>query len=74
MSRDLEELLVELKLDPRELRFGAPLEDSGVDSLALVELSVLLGERGVRVSQEELAAATTLEALDRMVADRLSGR
>ena len=72
MSLDLKELLVELKVDPQGLLSGAPLEDVGLDSLALAELSVLLSERGVHISQDELATAATLEALDRMVVHRLS--
>lgn len=74
MSPDLRELLVEVKVDLQGLRPGAPLEESGLDSLALAELSVLLSERGVDISQDELATAANLEALDRMVAHRLPGR
>ncbi|WP_395108336.1 phosphopantetheine-binding protein [Actinomadura sp. SCN-SB] len=74
MSPDLKELLVKLEVDPQGLRPEAQLEEAGLDSLALAEMSVLLSEQNVGIGEDELAAAATLDALDRMVADRLSGR
>lgn len=64
MSPLLSELLTELKVDPHGIRPDALLEEAGLDSLTLAELSMLLDERGVKIGQDELAAAATLQDLD----------
>lgn len=71
----MEILVTHLKLDPQALRPEARLEEAGLDSLALVELSMLLSERsGVEIGEDELSSATTVGALDRLVEERLTGR
>jgi len=68
-------LVTHLQLDPQALRQESRLEDAGLDSLTLVELSVLLRERAdVEIGEDELSSATTVGALDRMVAERLTRR
>ncbi|WP_309117472.1 acyl carrier protein [Saccharothrix sp.] len=50
------------------------LDEAGVDSLAVVELSVLLTERlGITVADEDIARAATLGDIDRLVVDQLEG-
>ncbi|MGH3927436.1 MAG: acyl carrier protein [Pseudonocardiaceae bacterium] len=71
----MEILITDLQLDPHALRPESRLEDAGLDSLTLVELSVQLRDRsGVQVGEDELSSATTVGALDRMVEQRLNGK
>lgn len=71
----MEILVTHLQLDPQVWRQESRLEDVGLDSLTLVELSVLLRERAeVEIGEDELSSATTVGALDRMVAERLTRR
>ncbi|HEX6467872.1 MAG TPA: phosphopantetheine-binding protein [Streptosporangiaceae bacterium] len=74
MSPDLRDMLAKLDVEPGGLGPDAGLEEAGLDSLALVELSLLLAERGVDIGENELAAAATLDALDHLVASRLRAR
>ncbi|MFF4410394.1 phosphopantetheine-binding protein [Streptomyces sp. NPDC001404] len=76
MNQALMEILVtDLTLDPHQLRPQARLEDAGLDSLALVELGLLLHERsGVQIGEDVLSSATTLGALDQLVEELLAGR
>ncbi len=76
MNPSLMEILVtDLQLDPQALRPESRLEDAGLDSLTLAELSVQLRDRsGVQVGEDELSSATTVGALDRMVEERLNGK
>jgi acyl carrier protein len=76
VNQDLTQLLTtELKLDPQRLRPESSLEEAGLDSLGIVELSVTLSDRlGVEIADDELNAVKTLAALDRMVGERLTGR
>jgi acyl carrier protein len=74
MSPDLRDMLAKLNVEPGELGPDADLGEAGLDSLALAELSLLLAERGVEIGEDELAAAASLDALDRLVASRLCGR
>ena len=68
-------LVNDLQLDPQALRPESRLEDAGLDSLTLVNLSVQLRDQsGVHIGEDELSSATTVGALDRMVAERLNGR
>lgn len=54
---------------------GTTLADAGLDSLAHVELSVILRDKlGVDVTDTEVKDAGTLANLDRMVTDRRAGR
>jgi acyl carrier protein len=71
----MEILVTHLQLDPQALRLESRLEDADLDSLTLVELSMLLRERAeVEIGEDELSSATTVGALDRMVAERLTRR
>ncbi|MFD0852184.1 acyl carrier protein [Actinomadura adrarensis] len=74
MSPDLKDLLDSLEVDRRDWRPEASLEEAGLDSLALAELSILLNDRGTQIGEDELATAATLKELDRMVTNRLPGR
>ncbi|MGP3990785.1 acyl carrier protein [Streptomyces sp. 3N207] len=69
MTGDLEVLLqADLKLPAHQLKPHASLEDAGFDSLAIVELSVLLGERfGIDVTDADIRDAATLDQLDRLI-------
>lgn len=65
-------LLVDLELEEHRLRPESALEDAGLDSLGLVELSVALDQRhGIAITEQELAAARTMAELDRMVSARI---
>lgn len=71
----MEILVTHLQLDPQALRQESRLEDAGLNSLTLVELSMLLREQaGVEIGEDELSSATTVGALDRMVAERFTSR
>lgn len=69
MNGDLEKLLIDdLKLSPDQLTPNAGLDAVGFDSLAIVELSVLLGDRfGIDVSDADIKGAATLDHLDRLI-------
>ncbi len=70
MHCDLETILShDFKLPPELLADpDNTLEDAGVDSLAVVELSVLLGERfGIEVSESDIKSAATLGQLDQLI-------
>lgn len=65
----------DLFLDSTELRPELRLEEVGVDSLSLVQLSIALNDRfAVEITEEELAAATTVGSLEKLVAERTNGR
>ncbi|WP_067482086.1 phosphopantetheine-binding protein [Actinomadura hibisca] len=74
MSTELRDMLAVLKVEPGDCGPDTGLEEAGLDSLALAELSLLLAERGVQVGQDELAATATLPALDQLIASRLPAR
>lgn len=76
MNAALESILLdELKLPTDALRPDAALDDAGFDSLAFVELSVLLKERlGVELADTDLKNAGTLGGLDLLVDQQASGR
>ncbi|MEU6346267.1 acyl carrier protein [Streptomyces sp. NPDC046977] len=76
MNEDLFTLLTrDLKLPEDRLTPEASLDDAGFDSLAIVELSVLLTEQlGVEVTDTEIKDAGTLTALDNLVAQKRTGR
>lgn len=75
MNPSLMEILVtDLQLDQQALRPESRLEDAGLDSLTLVELSVQLWNRSaLQIGEDELSSVTTVGALDRMVEERLNG-
>ncbi|QLE75418.1 acyl carrier protein [Streptomyces rectiverticillatus] len=72
VNEDLKRILtVDLQLDDAALRPGTSLEDAGIDSLSVVELSVYLSEQlGLEISEEELQSAASVDELDRMVEQR----
>lgn len=69
MNGDLESILLnDLKLPADRLSPDANLDDAGLDSLAVVELSVLLGDRlGINIREAEIEGASTLKKLDLLV-------
>lgn len=65
-------LVTDLGLTPEAVREDVTPQDAGLDSLSLVELSTALQERwGVHVGEDELATATTIAELDRLLTDRI---
>lgn len=69
MNEDLTRILRDdLNLPSDRLTGDASLDDAGLDSLAVVELSVLLSERcGIDVSYREIEHAATLSDLDQLI-------
>ncbi|MDQ0771583.1 acyl carrier protein [Streptomyces aurantiacus] len=69
MLRELEAILRDdLNLPTEQLPPDTSLEKAGLDSLAVVELSVLLEERyGITVSDAELNRTATLHHLDVLI-------
>ena len=69
MTCDLATILRDdLKLPADQLTPDASLDGAGFDSLAIVELSVLLGDRyGIDISDAEIKSAATLDQLDLLV-------
>ncbi|MFE4870481.1 acyl carrier protein [Streptomyces sp. NPDC056682] len=76
MTGDLTRILTDdLKLPADHLTDDASLDDAGFDSLAVVELSVLLTDRyGIDISDSDIKAAATLGRLDRLITTKRSGR
>ncbi|MEV6826018.1 acyl carrier protein [Amycolatopsis sp. NPDC051102] len=72
MNEDLKRILVDdLKLDESALRPETSLEDAGLDSLTIVELSVNLSERlGLEISEEDLQAAGDVGGIEYLVEQR----
>ncbi len=69
MNGALERILLnDLKVPADRMSPDVGLDDAGFDSLAIVELSELLGERfGIDISDDEIKRATTLGELDRLI-------
>jgi acyl carrier protein len=64
-----------LKFPADGLAPDASLETAGFDSLAIVELSVLLGDRfGIDVSDVEIKSAATLHELDLLIQHKRAER
>ncbi|MCK8679838.1 acyl carrier protein [Streptomyces lichenis] len=76
MTSDLTRILIDdLRLPAERLTDDTTLDDAGFDSLALVELSVLLGDRyGIDVNDDAIRGAATLGRLDLLIAAKRSGR
>ncbi|MEU4863709.1 phosphopantetheine-binding protein [Kitasatospora aureofaciens] len=76
LDPDVEDLLVrELRVKPEALAADATLEEAGLDSLSLVELSVLLSELlGSKVSEDEIHDARTVGGLAVLVENKRRGR
>jgi acyl carrier protein len=62
MYQVLRTILVEdLRLDENDVRPEAEREDAGLDSLAMVELSMILSKRfDIEIGDDELFGATTV--------------
>ncbi|UZI32376.1 acyl carrier protein [Streptomyces sp. VB1] len=64
-------LLTDLKLPEAAIEAHANFEEAGMDSLAIVELSLLLSERlGVNATEDELLDAKTIGGIETLVAER----
>ncbi|WP_217165167.1 acyl carrier protein [Streptomyces sp. AC512_CC834] len=76
MTGDLVHILTDdLKLPAERLTDDASLDHAGFDSLAVVELSVLLTDRyGIDISDSDIKDATTLGRLDLLIISKRSGR
>lgn len=63
-----------LHVDPDLITYDATPEEIELDSLALVELSLVLEtEFGIRISEDDLAEAPTVGAVVRLMAARGAG-
>lgn len=69
MNGDLKNILLnDLRLSADRLRSDASLDAAGFDSLAVVELSVLLRDRfGIDVTEADIKGAATLQQLDHLI-------
>ncbi|WP_415954378.1 acyl carrier protein [Streptomyces sp. KLOTTS4A1] len=76
MIRELETILRDdLNVPADQLTPETSLEAAGIDSLAIVELSVLLAERhGITVSDAELNRLTHLHELDQLIRSRTADK
>ncbi|WP_432155936.1 acyl carrier protein [Streptomyces sp. bgisy153] len=76
MNEDLTRILLDnLNLPADRLTGEAGLDHAGLDSLAVVELSVLLAERyGIDVSYREIEHTATLKELDQLITAKRSTR
>ncbi|WP_030565789.1 acyl carrier protein [Streptomyces aureocirculatus] len=72
MFDTLKEILVDkLKVDPSRITPHATREEAELDSLAVVELSMLLDkEYGVVISDDELMEAENIGEMARMMTER----
>ncbi|MCZ4120290.1 acyl carrier protein [Streptomyces sp. H39-S7] len=69
MNGDLAHILLhDLKLPAHQLTLDATLDDAGFDSLARVELSLLLRDRfSIDISDDDIKRAPTLRHLDHLI-------
>ncbi|TWD13084.1 acyl carrier protein [Streptomyces sp. T12] len=76
MTGDLISILIhDLKLPADRLTGDATLDHAGFDSLAVVELSVLLTDRyGLDISDSDIKDAATLGQLDHLITTQRNGR
>jgi acyl carrier protein len=76
MTGDLVRILTyDLKLPADRLTDDASLDHAGFDSLAVVELSVLLTDRyGIDISDGDIKDSATLGRLDLLITSKRSGR
>ncbi|WP_431780403.1 acyl carrier protein [Streptomyces chumphonensis] len=64
-------LITDLHVAEDDVRPEATREEAGLDSLAMVELSMAIGKRlGLDVSDDELLEAATVGELARLVEER----
>lgn len=76
MTGDLARILTDdLKLPVGQLTDDASLDHAGFDSLAVVELSVLLADRyGIDISDSDIKTSATLGQLDLLITTKRNGR
>ncbi|MFJ3979225.1 acyl carrier protein [Streptomyces sp. NPDC090021] len=76
MTGDLVRILTDdLGLPADRLAEDASLDHAGVDSLAVVELSVLLTDRyGIDITDSDIKTASTLGQLDLLITTKRTGR
>lgn len=76
MTGELLDILTDdLKLPADRLTDDASLDHAGFDSLAVVELSVLLTDRyGIDVNDSDIKDAATLGQLDVLITAKRNGR
>ncbi|GAA1554482.1 acyl carrier protein [Streptomyces globosus] len=76
MTEDLARILTDdLKLPADQLTDDASLERVGFDSLAVVELSLLLTDRyGIDITDSDIKNAVTLGQLDLLITTKRNGR
>ncbi|MFQ6146777.1 acyl carrier protein [Streptomyces seoulensis] len=76
MTGDLVRILTDdLKLPADRLTDDASRDHAGFDSLAFVELSILLADRyGIDISDSDIKDAATLGRLDLLITSKRSGR
>ncbi|MEY9947953.1 acyl carrier protein [Kitasatospora sp. GAS1066B] len=68
---ELKNIMVSLGIPESDIRLDAAREDAGLDSIAVVELALVLRrEKGLVVTEEELAAAATVADVAALVAAR----
>jgi acyl carrier protein len=68
----LKEILVnKLKVSPIEITMDATKDDVELDSLAVVELAIILDkDLGIKISDDELAAAETIGDIVQLMQER----
>ena len=67
-------MIEDLKLDPADISPDASCEDAGLDSLAVVELSMVLSRRiGMDIPDDELLELTTVADIAQLIEQRTAG-
>ncbi|GAB2745488.1 acyl carrier protein [Kitasatospora kifunensis] len=68
---ELKNIMISLGIPESDIRLDAALEDAGLDSIAVVELALVLRrEKGLMVTEEEIGAAATVADVAALVAVR----
>ncbi|MFM9696878.1 acyl carrier protein [Streptomyces europaeiscabiei] len=68
---ELKDIMISMGIPDSDIRLDVSREDAGLDSIAVVELALLLrSERGLQVTDDELAAAGTIGDVAALVAAR----
>ena len=74
MYETLKTILVnDMQLMEEDIRPEASFDEAGLDSLTVVELSIVLGKRyGVEISDDELIESGTVAGIADLMAQRMS--
>lgn len=74
MYEDLKKILIsDLQLTESDVRPEASREEAGLDSLAMVELSMLLRKRlSIKISDDELLDAATVGDIAHLIEQRVT--